>query len=383
VVHRQPGHPDKLVDFGNSERFLSPPTGSSGSRSTTTGVFPWAPVDSLGMWEATAGLPEQIRTAVTSAKLLEGLPTVEAISRVVVVGTGVGGIVGDLVTAVGRPVMQAPVSVVKSCGLPAHVGPRSLVLVVSHSGNTREAVDLARAAYDVGASVVAITGGGELAALAEERESTVFRVPKVIPQSRAALGALAVPAFLALESVGLFEGAARRLLAVAELLSRRRDELFVADGPAAVVAKRIGRTLPLIYGSVGPAAVAAYRWKTQMNQNAKLPSFWASQPELCRDEVAGWGQAGDVTRQVFSVVTLRHDGEDRDVTTKFAVVDEILQEVVADVIEVKTSGTDDLARFFDLAFFGDIVSLLLAAREGVDPGPVPVVSQVNAGLEQN
>ena len=44
-------------------------------------------------------------------------------------------------------------------------------------------------------------------------------------------------------------------------------------------------------------------------------------------------------------------------------------EVMADVFEVQGEGDDDLTRLFDLALVGQLVSLHLAAREGVDPGP--------------
>ena len=46
-----------------------------------------------------------------------------------------------------------------------------------------------------------------------------------------------------------------------------------------------------------------------MNENAKAPAFVAALPEMCHNEIAGWGQHGDVTRQVFTLVELRHDEE--------------------------------------------------------------------------
>ena len=52
--------------------------------------------------------------------------------------------------------------------------------------------------------------------------------------------------------------------------------------------------------SMGDAlgAVAAYRFKCQVNENAKAPAFWAAVPEMAHNEICGWGQHGDVTRQV-------------------------------------------------------------------------------------
>ena len=51
---------------------------------------------------------------------------------------------------------------------------------------------------------------------------------------------------------------------------------------------------------------------------------------------------------------------------------------MADVVEVRAEGDDDLTRFFDLALVGQLVSLHLAGREGVDPGPAPALDEALA-----
>ena len=110
-----------------------------------------------------------------------------------------------------------------------------------------------------------------------------------------------------------------------------------------------------------------------MNLNAKSPAFCGALPAAGYDEVSGWGQGGDVTRQVMSLVLLRHAGEPPAAASLFAGVRQATDEVMADVLEVQAVGEDDLARLFDLALLGELVSLHLARREGVDPGPVPAV----------
>jgi len=49
-------------------------------------------------------------------------------------------------------------------------------------------------------------------------------------------------------------------------------------------------------------------------------------------------------------------------------------------VTVRTEAPEAISRFFDLALFGDLVSLHLAAREGIDPGPVPVVDDIETRL---
>jgi glucose/mannose-6-phosphate isomerase len=353
----------------------------AGGERSSPGVSPLS-VDTLAMWAATAGLPEQVEAAARVAAELDGLPHSQPISNVVALGMGGSGIAGDVMAAVAAPQMAIPVTVVKSYDLPAFVGPDTLVFAVSCSGDTEETVQAAGAAWAAGASVVAVCSGGELARRAAQAGSPVLAVPADIPQPRAALGAMAVPPLVVLERLGFLEGAGAGVALAVEQLGRRRDQLVGAANPAQEIARRIGRTIPLVHGSSGLAGVAAQRWKTQINENAKSPAFFSLQPELCHNEVAGWGQHGDVTRQLCTLVTLRHDNELPQVSRRFDLVGQVLAEVVADVVEVRAEGRGELAQFFDLALLGDFVSLYLAGREEIDPGPVPVLAEIKDRLRE-
>ena len=114
--------------------------------------------------------------------------------------------------------------------------------------------------------------------------------------------------------------------------------LVGGGGLALEIAQRLDRTIPLVQGATGIGAVAARRWKTQVNENAKAPAFFAAQPEWCHNEICGFGQNGDVTRQVMTIVTLRSDFEHPQVERRFGLVDEFVGEAVASVIEVRAVG---------------------------------------------
>ncbi|MDA8343642.1 MAG: SIS domain-containing protein [Actinomycetota bacterium] len=346
---------------------------------TSGGTSP-LPVDSLDMWGATAGLPEQVATASGAARSLAGLPDRDTVEHVVVLGMGGSGIAGDVLVAAAAPFMPVPVTVVKGYEPPDFVGTGTLVFAMSFSGDTEETLEAAGQAYEAGASMVVVASGGSLARLADEWKVPVVPVPASIPQPRAALGALAIPPLMVLEAIGLFPGAGRWVDLAVSQLRRRRDQLVEAGSLAERVAARIGRTIPLVVSSQALGAAAALRWKAQINENAKTPAFWNVHPELCHNEVAGWGQHGDVTRQVVSLVNLRHDAEHPQVARRVALVTEVLAEVVAEVVEVRAEGEGDLAQLLDLALVGDFVSLHLAGAEGVDPGPIPVLAEIKERL---
>jgi glucose/mannose-6-phosphate isomerase len=342
------------------------------------GVSP-LPVDSLGMWNLAASLPEQLSSAIeVSAKIDLDAIAMRPVTNVVAIGMGGSGIAGDVLAALAAPSAPVPVSVVKSYELPSFVGPDSLVFSLSCSGETSETLAATESALEVGAAIVAVTVGAKLGGLVDAAGFPVVPVPSSLTQPRAALAAMATPALVVLERLGLLEGVTGALKQSVDQLARRRDELVGAASPAAAIARRIGGTMPLIYGGPGLGAIAAQRWKTQINENAKAPAFFSRQPELCHNEIAGWGVNGDVTRQVFTLVTLRCPEEDPRIAKRFVLVEDIMLEVMADVIEVPSGGTGPLAQFFDHVITGDFVSLFLAGRESVDPGPVPVLSELKA-----
>lgn len=337
-------------------------------------------LDTLDMLGVTLALPEQVATAAADlAGGVAGLPG-GAISNVLAVGMGGSGIAGDVLVAVAAPVCPVPILTLKDYELPGFVGPDTLVIAVSASGGTEETVSVATEAAHAGAHLVAVCQGGPLSELAEAVGAPWVPVPASIKMPRAGIGALSVPPLLVLEELGLLPGASQAVDAAVQQLRRRRDELAVPGNEAEALAKRIGRTLPLVYGGGALGAVAAQRWKGQCNENAKVAAWANRVPELCHNEVAGWGQHGDVTRQVLTLIELRHDFEHPQIDRRFDLVNDLVDEVVAGPYRVDAQGDSALAQLFDLVLFGDVVSLHLAFEAGVDPGPIPALEYIKQGL---
>ena len=336
-------------------------------------------LDTVGMFDLAAALPEQVAAAATLAADIDNLPDQDAVENVVVLGMGGSGIAGDVLQAIAGPFMAVPVTVAKGHEAPASVGPGTLCFAISYSGDTEETVEAAQAAAVAGARMVLLSHGGALAELAREWDAAHVALPEC-PMPRAGIGSVAVPPLVVLERIGLFPGAAQYVADAVHQLRRRRDALIVDDGPAQRLARKIGGTMPIAYGGDALGTVAAYRFKCQVNENAKAPAFWASVPEMAHNEICGWGQHGDVTRQVMTVVRFRHDFEHPQVSRRFDLTYDLLDEVVHAIVDVQAVGEGALAQLLDLVIQGDFVSLHLAAQAGVDPGPIPVLTDLKAAL---
>ena len=343
--------------------------------------------DSLHFLDAVAGLPEQLAAAHSAAAAVptEALPNVDPIRNIVVLGMGGSGISGDVIAAAFNDELPIPLSVLKQIRTPAYVGPNTLAFAVSYSGDTEETVSMARSAVERGAQLVAVSCGGELEALARDAGALHVQCPSgYLP--RAAVGALVAPLCAVLFRLGLAPGAHASLQRAQQQLARRRDACRAeVEGPANAareLARQIGRTIPLVYGGGAIGAVAAYRWKCDVNENAKAPAFSHAHPELGHNEICGWGQHGDVTRQLITLVELRHGFEHERLRGRFDATREIIDECVHQVLSVEAQGEGRLAQLLDLMYVGDWTSCYLALQNDVDPGPIDAIMALKARLAE-
>jgi glucose/mannose-6-phosphate isomerase len=200
---------------------------------------------------------------------------------------------------------------------------------------------------------------------------------------RGAFGHLALGALGALEAMGIVPSHAGDVDEAVRLMEavvlESGPDAPASSNPTKALALAIGERVPVIWGADGIGAVAAMRWKTQFNENAKVPAFAAALPELDHNEVVGWstGRGGG-----FAVIALRHAGEHGDVSARFPLSEEIARRSGADVHEVEARGRSDLARLLTLVQIGDLVSTYLALARGVDPSPVDAIASLKRALAE-
>lgn len=336
--------------------------------------------DPQGMLDAVLALPRDCRAAYDSARLAEGLPSAKGVTSVTFCGMGGSAVSGDLVRSVFVERLGLPVEVNRSPVLPEHCGSQTLVVCTSYSGNTAETLSAFHAALARGCRVLVVTAGGVIADEAEDADIGAVRVPPGY-QPRAALGHLGFAALGALETMGLLpalaDDVAETVSVIDDLFASLGPDVPLADNPAKALAHRIGDRFPVIWGTEGIGSAAAARWKTQMNENGKVPAFWSSMSELDHNEVVGWAAPHG---EHFFVVGLRHDGEDPQIGARFEPSYDIVRSAGGEVDEVAAMGTSALARLLSLVAFGDVTTVYSALARGVDPTPVLAIDRLKAVL---
>ncbi|MFN8050813.1 MAG: SIS domain-containing protein [Acidimicrobiales bacterium] len=307
-------------------------------------------LDSLDTFGALQLVPDAVRATLDAARS-SGVPNDLDVGAVVVAASARSRSVAAAVEAVAASRLRCPLVTVVGGSLPSWVGPGALVLSLDGEVTERLVSDTTVA----GVPVIGVGSGG--------------------PGTRPAPIVETVAALAALEQFGLVDGLIDELTAAAGHLDARLVELCVSRSPAERLARRIGHTMVLAYGAGPVGAAAAFAWKTSVNRNAKVPAFANSVPGLDHDEVVGWAQHGDVTRQVFTLVMLRHAFETADEARRMDVTAETCEEIVADVLTVTSEAASPAAVLLDLMLYGEMASLEMAVQADVDPGPTPIVER--------
>jgi hypothetical protein len=248
--------------------------------------------DPGGMLREVASSAAQVRTALRACDEadLSWLHPDRRPRAIIAAGAGSCAFAGDALAAIcgmGSPVQVAGVS---GFQLPGWVGAADLVIAVSRSGQTAEALALATEAARRGCDLVGVAApGSPLQQVTQGARGTFIPVTFGGP-ARSMPWALTVPLLVIAARLevariepDVFESAAAAMEDMSHQC-RPSSESFV--NPAKSLALDLVGTLPLIWGGSPLAAVAARRFVSQLAANAKYPSVAGVLPGAGHDQVA-------------------------------------------------------------------------------------------------
>jgi glucose/mannose-6-phosphate isomerase len=311
------------------------------------------------MLDAVRAMPDHLRDALWRIESARAT-TMEA-PAAFVCGMGGSAIGGDLALAALADRLTKPMLVIRDYELPSWAPAGSAVLCSSYSGDTEEALACYAAAEALGAQRLVATTGGTLAQVARGDGVPVIGLPAGF-QPRAAVGYMFC---IAAELAALALAGPRINTEIDAAASRLGEGFATAEAGARRLAAGIGDATPVICGS-GLTASVAYRWKTQVNENAKLPAFFSVLPEADHNELEGWTGADGRFAAIFLEDRDQHPRERR----RFELTAKAIEPYAAAVIRLETEGETRTERLLHAVMLGDLLSIELATARGVDPIPV-------------
>jgi glucose/mannose-6-phosphate isomerase len=343
-----------------------------------------ARLDPYGMGKIIADFPSQCRRAVEIARNADIKLPRTAYRNIVICGMGGSAIAGDILASCLAEVMPSAIFVQRNYGLPGWVGKDDLVIASSYSGETEETLSDFEEALKRKSTVAAITSGGKLKERCLSLGLPFITIPGGLPP-RGALGYSFFTLLGLFKSSGLISDQAEALDETLAILGKMSGD-YSADKPgrenkAKQIATDIYGYMPVVYASADLLTPAARRWANQLNENAKILSYWAAMPELCHNEIVGWEKLPDVGSKA-KIIFLQDSGDHPRNNLRFDVLQGIINSESAGIIKIQSQGRSKLARMFSLLYLADYISYYLALLNEVDPMPVKRIDRLKSVLKE-
>lgn len=341
-------------------------------------------VDRAGMYSLLKNFPAQVREAVEIGRAAHLPSRMAGIRQIVLCGLGGSAIGGDLLKSALARDLGVPFSVNRTYTLPASVGPGTLVIVSSYSGNTEETNAAHREALRKKAKILCITSGGNTRRLAVKHRSPLISIPPGLPP-RAALGYSFFPLLIALGRIGFVPERRRDIretLAVLDRLARTYSNPDPEANAALQLAGRLRGRVGVIYSSAERFDAVNTRWRGQLAENGKSLAFGHVLPEMNHNELVGW-KALTLPMSEMQVIFLRDRGDHPRIALRMELTRGVIARYTDHVEDVWSEGESPLARIFSLVVMGDWVSYYLAILNKQNPTPVKAIEYLKGELAKS
>jgi glucose/mannose-6-phosphate isomerase len=341
-------------------------------------------LDKSDMHHKITHMPEQIYMSYHQAVIHKPakFPKIKKhdVHHVVICGMGGSAISGDIAQAMFND--SVPITVVRDYRLP-YIDHHTLCIIISYSGNTEEAISCLEEAIEHNAIIAAITSGGVIKKLVNRKYLWIEVKDGFAP--RASIGYLYSSLLKILEICDIIPDQNETVNELVATLMQKCDKLCnkteTKKNLAKSSAEAIFGKMPIIYCSNPDLIPVAYRWKCQINENAKYPAFYHTFPEMNHNEIEAW----DTTNlsKNFIPIFLRRFDDDEQYKKRVDVFQDMLKKAKIKFLEFFGDGAlhkdnydewyFDLPVMFSLIYLGDIISYYLAILNDVDPTAIKYI----------
>jgi glucose/mannose-6-phosphate isomerase len=314
------------------------------------------------------GLPDQLQTAWDLGQALP-IPKLDDIQNIVLCAMGDSASAAELAAASIFSSLSLPVTVHRNYGMPAFADSHTLVVCISHSGNSEEVLDAFESAQKSKCALLAISTGGELTKRANAKNIPAWNFDYNGKDTTAVAYPFAL--LLALFSrLGFIPDPSKDIVEAVAMMKRSQQhivpEVIAAKNPAKRYAGQlVGRWVTFV--APENLAPVARRWKTQINQLAKAGANFEIIPEASHNTLIATLNPNATLNAHTMTLFMRAPGDHPRNRMRSDMMRQtfMLEALNTDVIDAR--GQSAIANLWTLILFGDYMAYYLAMAYGTDP----------------
>lgn len=248
---------------------------------------------------------------------------------------------------------------------------QTLIFACSFSGNTEETLSSFKDALRYKSDLISISAGGRLEQWAQQYQQTHIKLqrPSLDFQPRAATGLFLGTLIGFLDAIGVCSGEAQALSQSADALEKHLSDPNL-EQQAQQLSEQLKGKIPVFYALNHYASALAQVAKIKVNENAKLPSFWGSIPEMNHNELIGYTQLNPL----FCVVIFTDSQAPARLQTRVQKMQQTLIELGIQTLKIPVFEAQELiTRLLSTLYLIDLISCELAIRANFNPNEVSLL----------
>jgi len=345
------------------------------------------------MIEILYDFPNQFKTAENVISKLD-LKFNKKYNNAIILGVGSSSNAAyRLITSMDINTLKIPIFLFMKASIPTWVDKDTLVIAISHSGNSVEVIEAVDKVLTLGCKVFAITTGGKLAQKAKKNKNIKIIQYKADIISRMAVGYIYVCLVNVLSQAGAVDicGGKKDCIlgidwdevqnAIFKYAKEVGPEIKTHKNIAKRTAINVFNKFPVIYGSNRLTGTVSYRLKNQICMNSNNFAHYNTLPEMDHGEIAAWEMKYEMRNRFFVVFITDHDSKE-ETKRRVEILKGVLIEKGINFEEIIIEGPSDAAKALSGIFLADWISIYLAVLNKTDPTSTKLLDVMKRRFEQ-
>jgi glucose/mannose-6-phosphate isomerase len=290
------------------------------------------------------------------------------IKNIVISGLGGSAIAGDLIQNYLNEELNIPLFINRNYYTPSFINFETLFIASSYSGNTEETIESLNKAKEHNCIIICITTGGEIEKIAIENNYPIIKLQNGY-QPRFSIGLSFFTLLKIFQELNFIQTQGEIVSYTINLWKRLGEEYSAESNITFCSAEKLLGFVPIIYSVENATNSLGNRLKSQLAENAKMPSFANIFPEFNHNEIVAWESYSENQFRA-KVIIILDESYHPQVKRRINIVSEIIKKAGAEIIYLESSELTYKKRLLDLVYKIDWITYYSAILRKKDPSEI-------------